>query len=186
MANKESSKHTPHSRGVRFSSNVYRTAEALEAVAGNDDTPDGIHAALMDAMFEFSVSSGITVAHPALISLAFKLMVERIAEVGDDRKDEMRRDFERIKQLVRCCSFTDEDGSIKTLYAGLELLQQRAVQHDALEDASPDDDDDDDDDDMPGDEPRLAPVVDLLCWRQSHPRPIRKLLFAERAESGVR
>lgn len=159
LQNRKGSKHMTTKKGrprARLPQDVYRTAERVAEIIEHRDLFPEAESLIQDILTELANDSQIWFDHPDLIR---PFLVASAREGRDPR-----RVGERLSELRQACGFAPSPSEIKDLR---ERLRYR-----------------DDDDDEGGAEspPRETPanVYDLSCWIQSHPRPVRNLLFAEK------
>ncbi len=143
----------------------YREAARLDEILNSPDTSEAWRDAISDAMIEVSSATGVIVDHPALAKTAYLCMSRTLHErLSKDERQRINDAFDYLTQVLN----TPLEGDAAQSYE-----EARAVRSKILALNSPDA--------SPEEMPR-ANVFDMWCWAQSHTRPVRNLLFAERAD----
>jgi hypothetical protein len=149
---------------ARLTQDVYRTAERVAEIINRHDLFPEAYDLIQDILCELAGDSQVWVDHPDFIRPFLVASAREGLDAG--------RVGERFLELRQACGFAGSASAIKDLR---RRLRYRAVEEEQDETpAEPDE--------TPDAAPRVLPahVVDLSCWIQSHPRPVRNLLFAEK------
>jgi len=152
-------------RKERFNPATYREAARLHEILNSPDTSEAWCDAIDDAMMEVSNTTQIHVSHPEIAKAAYFAMSRTLhGNLSRDERDRINRAFDYLTMIIN----TPLEGDAPQSHAEAVAVRERVI---ALNtpDASPEE--------MPH-----SNVVDMWCWAQSHTRPVRNLLFAERAD----
>jgi hypothetical protein len=146
-------KNTTHR--PRLARDVYSTVERVVEIAANPEAFPEAEDLIVDIMMEMSSNTQVWLDHPDIIR-PFLLACARLG-TGEA--------LTRFSELRQVCHFAGSNAAVKD-------LRRRLRYHD---------DEDDETDETPASaDDSSAKVVDLSTWAQSHPRPVRNLLFAEK------
>jgi len=174
-------KKITYPRRLSIPNRIYREADQLAALMADERTPDETRTAIINTLLELSMSTGVHVYTARIVREAFLCMIEAFHKAQEEvrphelesmaRRDEIRRDLNRLQELLYCVGVIDADGQ----HIAIDLTLWRARQADL---------------DAPhcllAEEEKAAPaapvsqsgIVDLLCWKQSRPRVIVRPLFS--------
>jgi hypothetical protein len=144
-----------------------RAAERIAAILADDSTPIFLRDVLTDMLIDLSNETNIDVCTPEVARVALPLMLAHT-------------DKTRLRQTNGCLTSPKRDAYAAQYRAEREAKATADEFWEGTTVSDAPETDENEGEDVSSD---LAPVVDLLCWQQSHARPINNLLFAERAES---
>jgi hypothetical protein len=167
---------SPKPRREKLISSVIRCAEQL-ATAHALATPDDLNL-LSNVLIELSNATGVHVDNPRIVATFYKEAIhafhhQQFAMIDDGQAQ--RRTFRVLDDVDAVLSFiTNTPPRRRHATAPPPDIEAIRAKYEG-------DDEPDTGDDVEATHRRdLAPVIDLQCWRESRPRPIRNLLFAAR------
>ncbi len=156
-------------RKERLNPATYVEARRLDEILNSPDTPEAWRAAIGDAMLEVSNVTRVYLDHPALAKAAYFTMSRKLHErLSKDERERINDAFDYLTMVIN----TPLEGDAPQSHAEEVALRERVI---ALN--TPEGEPQDSPEEMPH-----SNVVDMWCWAQSHTRPVRNLLFAERAD----
>lgn len=156
MPTKDTRPRAEKERRDRLNPETYRTAKKVETLMASEHVAPATKQMLAEKVIAYTDAVGVTLAHPAIVQAAILATARVAGSEGGYSEDASRKrlDLNSWTRAAWGVYFT-RDGEPKS------------------PEATPDNPDEEQ-----AEDPR-APV-DLNLWRQSRPRPVSSLLFAEK------
>jgi hypothetical protein len=156
MPRRESPKQKP-ARKPRLDNTLYRHADALKKVVSSDAFPDAIRA-ISFVMCELTWLTSISIDHPDIIRTAY---LEGVRAMRGERDRERFAEIgDVLDDLATLAHYPQDLARVRAIG---RRYDDNAFTDEAEKAGTP----------APG-------VTDLNLWRQSHPRPVTRPIFAEK------